>query len=205
MLLSALNSIQRDVAEVIILPGPEGYVTIRVDTHEKTLRVEDVMGPWDVSAKLRKVFGFLQKHQGVGNGSYFAGSAAAFLFFIITFAANIWVTRNGIKGGIEKLCNWAMPTLFVLGVILAIRVLTLDAPPGAPVDQNAINGLGFLWNPDFSTLSDPKVWVAAAGQIFFTLSLGMGVIISYASYLKRSDDVALSGLTASATTRGCEQ
>jgi SNF family Na+-dependent transporter len=147
---------------------------------------------------------FLSQHQGIAEGSFFAGSAAAFLFFIITFAANIGVTYNGIQGGIEKLCNWAMPFLFILAIVLAIRVLTLDAPAGAPPDQDAIHGLGFLWNPDFSALANPKVWVAAAGQIFFTLSLGMGVIISYASYLKKSDDVALSGLTASATNEFAE-
>jgi carboxyl-terminal processing protease len=62
MLLSALNHIQRDVAQVIVLPDGKGEVTLRVDTHEKKLRVDNVLGPWDVAAKLREVFGFLQKH-----------------------------------------------------------------------------------------------------------------------------------------------
>ncbi len=62
MLLSALNHIQKDVAQVIVLPNGEGEVTIRVDTHEKKLRVDNVLGPWDVAAKLRQAFGFLQKH-----------------------------------------------------------------------------------------------------------------------------------------------
>jgi carboxyl-terminal processing protease len=63
MLLSALNYIQRDVAQVIVLPSDGGgEVTIKVDTHEKKLRVDNVMGPWDVAAKLRQVFSFLQKH-----------------------------------------------------------------------------------------------------------------------------------------------
>lgn len=147
---------------------------------------------------------FLQGHQGVGGGGYFAGSAIAVIFFLITFAANIWVTYNGIKGGIEKICNIAMPILFLLGIVLAIHVLTMDPPAGAPADQTSANGLGFLWNPDFQSLANPKVWLAAAGQIFFTLSLGMGVIISYASYLKKQDDVALSGITASATNEFAE-
>ncbi len=147
---------------------------------------------------------FLQGHQGVGGGDYFAGSAIAVIFFIITFAVNIWVTYNGIKGGIEKICNIAMPILFLLGIVLAIHVLTMDPPTGAPADQTSANGLGFLWNPDFQSLANPKVWLAAAGQIFFTLSLGMGVIISYASYLKKQDDVALSGLTAASTNEFAE-
>ncbi len=147
---------------------------------------------------------FLQGHQGVGGGDYFAGSAIALIFFMITFATNIWVTYNGIKGGIEKICNIAMPILFLLGIVLAIHVLTMDPPAGAPADQTSANGLGFLWNPDFQSLANPKVWLAAAGQIFFTLSLGMGVIISYASYLKKQDDVALSGLTAASTNEFAE-
>ena len=56
--------------------------------------------------------------------------------------------------------------------------------------------MGFLWNPDFSALLQPKVWLAAAGQIFFTLSVGIGVILTYASYLKKDDDIVLSGISA---------
>ena len=62
MLLSALNYIQRDVAQVIVMPSSNGEVTLRVDTHSKQLRVDNVQGPWDVAAKLREVFSFLQKH-----------------------------------------------------------------------------------------------------------------------------------------------
>jgi NSS family neurotransmitter:Na+ symporter len=147
---------------------------------------------------------FLQGYQGVAGGSTIAGTLPAFIFFVITFFLNIGVTYFGIKGGIERLCNWALPTLLIFGVILVVRVLTLNAPPGEPAEQHAINGLGFLWNPDFSALSHPKVWLAAAGQIFFTLSLGMGVILTYSSYLTKADDVVLSGLTASATNEFAE-
>lgn len=65
---------------------------------------------------------------------------------------------------------------------------------------------GYLWNPrDVATgLKNPELWLAAAGQIFFSLSVGFGVIITYASYLKTKDDVVLSGLTASAANEFCE-
>lgn len=66
------------------------------------------------------------------------------------------------------------------------------------------NALGYMWNPDFHTLLNPDVWIAAAGQIFFSLSVGFGIILTYASYLRRDDDVVLSGLTASATNEFCE-
>ncbi|HPM43688.1 MAG TPA: sodium:calcium symporter, partial [Candidatus Omnitrophota bacterium] len=61
---------------------------------------------------------------------------------------------------------------------------------------NLANGMGFLWNPDFTALKSAKVWLAAAGQTFFTVSVGIGVIITYASYLSKGDDVVLSGLSA---------
>lgn len=70
--------------------------------------------------------------------------------------------------------------------------------------RTVMNGLGYMWNPDFQKLRDPSVWLAAAGQIFFTLSVGFGIILTYASYLRRNDDVVLSGLTASATNEFCE-
>jgi SNF family Na+-dependent transporter len=57
-------------------------------------------------------------------------------------------------------------------------------------------GLNFLWTPDYSTIWTPKVWLAAAGQIFFTLSVGMGSIQCYASYVKRRDDIALNAMSA---------
>ncbi|MGR8935914.1 MAG: hypothetical protein ACU837_16270 [Gammaproteobacteria bacterium] len=74
----------------------------------------------------------------------------------------------------------------------------------AELPRTVINGLGYMWNPDFGKLRDPAVWLAAAGQIFFSLSVGFGVILTYASYLRRNDDVVLSGLTASATNEFCE-
>ena len=112
---------------------------------------------------------------------------AGVFFFIITLVVNYLVLRKGVSGGIEKVCKTAMPALFIMALIIMIRVLTL---PGIS------KGMGFMWNPDFSQLKNVKIWLAATGQIFFTLSLGFGVIQTYASYLKKDDDIALSGLTS---------
>ncbi len=120
-------------------------------------------------------------------------------FWVIVFAMNIWLIWRGLSGGIEKFCTLAMPTMAVCAVIVLIRVLTLGTPDPSHPDQNVINGLGFMWNPDLSALSSFETWLAAAGQVFFSLSVGFGVIINYASYLRKKDDVLLSGLTASAT------
>ncbi|MDP2180684.1 hypothetical protein [Methylicorpusculum sp.] len=84
---------------------------------------------------------------------------------------------------------------------LVLRSVALEV---AELPRNVSNGLGYMWNPDFEKLKDPAVWLAAAGQIFFSLSVGFGVILTYASYLKRDDDVVLSGLTASVTNEFCE-
>jgi SNF family Na+-dependent transporter len=148
--------------------------------------------------------GFLRGFQGLENNQYFNGIGLAYLFFFITFILNIWVIYYGIKGGIERLCKWAMPLLFIFGFVLLIRTVTLGAPDLTRPSWNIYNGFGFLWNPDFSALKSAKVWLEAAGQIFFTLSVGIGVILTYASYLSKGDDVVLSGLTAASTNELAE-
>jgi len=147
---------------------------------------------------------FLSAFQGLEKNQFFSSMGLAYTFFIITFAANLFVIYYGIKGGIEKLCNIAMPLLFFFGIAVMIRVLTLGAPDPARPTWNLANGLGFLWNPDFQALKSAKVWLAAAGQIFFTLSVGIGVILTYASYLSKGDDVVLSGLSAVSTNELAE-
>jgi SNF family Na+-dependent transporter len=133
------------------------------------------------------------------NGVLAAGSFQTFVFWAITFSVNIWLVYRGISKGIERFVSFAMPAMAVCALIVLIRVLTLGTPNPALPDQNVINGLGYMWNPNFSELGDAQTWLAAAGQIFFSLSVGFGVIINYASYMKKKDDVVLSGLTASAT------
>ncbi|PIS31418.1 sodium:calcium symporter [Candidatus Saganbacteria bacterium CG08_land_8_20_14_0_20_45_16] len=144
---------------------------------------------------------FLTVYQGLAPGS---NVWTAYLFFVITFGINFYVLYRGVEGGIELLSKIAMPILFLFGLIIALRVLTLGTPNPLHPDWNIVNGLGFLWNPDFSALLNSKVWLAAAGQVFFTLSVGIGAILTYASYLKRGDDVVLSGLSAASTNEMAE-
>ena len=145
---------------------------------------------------------FLSGYQGLENNSFFSSLVPAYIFFLITFTANIAVVYFGIRGGIERLTKIAMPLLLCFAIIIAIRVLTLG--PIVNPAWTPLKGLGFLWNLDFSGLLNARVWLAAAGQIFFTLSVGIGVILTYASYLSRRDDVALSGLTAVSLNEFCE-
>jgi neurotransmitter:Na+ symporter, NSS family len=139
---------------------------------------------------------FLRWYQGLDNGGILSFNPVAYAFFLVTFGINLTVVYFGIRGGIEKICKIALPFLFVMGLLLMVRVLTLGTPDLLKPGWNVLNGLGFLWNPDWSSLKSAKVWLAAAGQIFFTLSVGIGVILTYASYLRKEDDVVLSGLTS---------
>jgi SNF family Na+-dependent transporter len=121
---------------------------------------------------------FLKGYQGLVSNGHFSGIGPAYLFFLITFALNILVVCFGIRGGIERVCKWGLFLLFVFAVIITVRVLTLGSPDPAKPDWNIAAGLGFLWNPHWEKLMEAKVWLAAAGQIFFTLSCGFGVILT---------------------------
>ncbi|WFB35449.1 sodium:calcium symporter [Kiritimatiellota bacterium B12222] len=222
------------------------------------------------------------------NGELFSGSNSPMLIcLILCTLINFSLIYRGISKGIEIFCAIAMPMLVVCAFVVLFRVITLPANPEHP-DQNFINGLGFMWNPEqtrtteviqipegetllpdsvhlsehgenitpllvksdaqsiqvildhhkhdgvaadnqftityetesgknlgdtltatepqsyLKTLSNPGVWVAATGQIFFSLSLGFGLILTYSSYLKRDDDIALSSITSAAGNGFCE-
>jgi len=155
---------------------------------------------------------FLQSFQGVQAGGHFSGVTTsifvfpftAMIFFLITVALNVWILSRGVAEGIERLAKIAMPTLFIFAAILVVRAFTIGTPDPAKPENSFINGLGYLWNPNFSRLADANAWLAAAGQIFFTLSVGTGSILTYASYLKQKDDIALTGLTTSITNEFAE-
>ncbi|MCB9184382.1 MAG: sodium-dependent transporter [Flavobacteriales bacterium] len=121
----------------------------------------------------------------------------AVVFYILCLALNTFILSRGLKG-VERAAKVGMPLLILFGVFLAVRGLTLGTSgasaevPGA----SAWDGLNFLWTPQFSSLSDPRVWFAAAGQIFFTLSVGMGTIHCYAAYVRSKDDIALNAVSA---------
>ena len=98
---------------------------------------------------------------------------------------NIVILLRGVQKGIEKLLNVLMPGLFVILVVLCVVSLTL---PGAA------DGLKFFLSPDFSKIT-PGVFVNALGQTFFSLSLGMGILVTYASYYPISTNLPRTSLT----------
>jgi NSS family neurotransmitter:Na+ symporter len=128
------------------------------------------------------------------------------IFYIICLVLNIWVLSKGIKDGIEKVSKYGMPLLIIFGIFLAIRGLTLGDSGAyqSCKDCDATLGINFLWNPQYESLWSPKTWLAAAGQIFFTLAIGMGTIQCYAAYIKANEDVALNAMSAGWTNEFVE-
>ena len=108
-----------------------------------------------------------------------------------------FILSKGLKG-IEKVAKIGMPLLIFFGAILAVKALTLGTSGASDVfpDANAWDGFNFLWTPQYDSILDLKVWMAAAGQIFFTLSVGMGTVHCYAAYLDEKDDIALNAVSA---------
>ena len=95
-----------------------------------------------------------------------------------------WVIVNGVKGGIEKWSRIMMPLIIFILIILAVRGLTLP---------NGKEGLAFLFKPRFEDLTASAI-VLALGHSFFTLSLGMGTMITYGSYLDKEQDLVGSAI-----------
>ncbi|MDW8334616.1 MAG: sodium:calcium symporter, partial [Bacteroidia bacterium] len=124
-------------------------------------------------------------------------------FFLFCVALNAWILSRGVRGGIEWAAKLGLPLLVLAAMFLAVRALTLGrsvAPPGCS-DCDAVLGVQFLWQPRPEGWLDPKVWFAAAGQVFFTLGPGFGMIHTYASYMRADEDVVVaSAAVASANT-----
>ena len=121
----------------------------------------------------------------------------AVIFYILCLVLNTFILSKGLKG-IEKVAKIGMPLLIFFGAILAVKALTLGTSGASDVfpDANAWDGFNFLWTPQYDWILDLKVWMAAAGQIFFTVSVGMGTVHCYAAYLDEKDDIALNAVSA---------
>ncbi|WP_175407212.1 sodium-dependent transporter [Streptomyces sp. TRM64462] len=106
---------------------------------------------------------------------------------IAVWAVVLVILAFGIRRGIERANKIFIPLLVVFFTALVIRSLTLDG---------ASAGLDALFSPDWSELGNGSVWVAAYGQIFFSLSIGFGIMVTYASYLRRRADLTGSAMVA---------
>ncbi|TGN18578.1 sodium-dependent transporter [Leptospira idonii] len=127
------------------------------------------------------------------NGSSFESSI--FIFFLLCFFFNFFLVYRGLQKGLEAFAKLAIPLMGICSMIVLIRVLTI---PGIE------SGLAVMWNPDWSLLAEPKVWINAAGQIFFSLSTGFGIALVFSSFLKKKDDVVLSSLSSASLNEFAE-
>lgn len=119
------------------------------------------------------------------------------VFGVVTLAWVItyFIMYRGIRKGIEKASKVLLPLLLVMLIIITIRGVTL---PGAQLGLNA------LLEPNWSAMKDPKVWINAYGQIFFSLSIAFGIMITYASYLPKRSDLSNNAFIAAFTNSSVE-
>ncbi|GHH99615.1 sodium-dependent transporter [Neobacillus kokaensis] len=99
---------------------------------------------------------------------------------LIVWAVALFVLYRGVSKGIEKLNKIFIPTLVIMFLIIVVRALTLDG---------AAEGLNAFFKPNWDKILDGKVWVAAYGQIFFSLSIGFAIMLTYSSYLPKKSDI----------------
>lgn len=123
--------------------------------------------------------------QAGGNFSAFINNTKSIIFYQFIFmAATILIVSKGISKGIEKSSKILMPVLFLILIALAIRALTL---------KGGIEAVSFYLIPDFSKLNT-KIVLAAMAQTFFSLSIGIGGMLTYGSYLKKDEPIVSSAL-----------
>ncbi len=130
----------------------------------------------------------------------------AVIFYVLCLALNTFILSRGLHG-VERAAQIGMPLLILFGIFLAYRGVTLGTSGASPEvpGASAWDGLNFLWTiQEGSSITDLRVWLAAAGQIFFTLSVGMGTIHCYAAYVKSKDDIALNSLASGFTNEFVE-
>ena len=143
-------------------------------------------------ANLGDLFGASWGVGGMDSGEYFGAFTSdmvqTVIFSLIFVLLTVIIVRNGVSGGIEKFTSIAMPALFVMLVIVIIRSVTL---PGAS------EGLAFMFKPNWEAFQGAgwiRVLAVAGGQMFFSLSLGMSIMITYGSYIPKEQNLERSAL-----------
>ena len=114
---------------------------------------------------------------------------------IVVWVVTIAVLALGIQKGIGRTAAVFIPVLVLAFLGLVGQALTLDG---------AMDGLNAFFTPDFAALKDTSVWISAVGQIFFSLSIGFGIMITYASYVGRKNDMSGSGAVVAFSNSGFE-
>ncbi|WML38017.1 sodium-dependent transporter [Neobacillus sp. OS1-2] len=125
-------------------------------------------------------------------GSLVPGVVIPLLF---VWAVTLFVLYRGVSKGIEKLNKIFLPTLVVMFMIIVVRAVTLDG---------ATEGLNAFFKPNWDMIFNGKVWIAAYGQIFFSLSIGFAIMLTYSSYLPKKSDISNNAFITAFANSGFE-
>ncbi|WP_432359860.1 sodium-dependent transporter [Sporosarcina sp. UB5] len=147
-----------------------------------------VVGGWILSYLVRAILFRLDVADYGGLfGAIIANPAEVLIAQAVFMILTIWIVQSGVSGGIERASRWMMPLLFIFFIVLAIRSLTLEG---------AMEGIRFLFVPDWSYLTG-KTFLLALGQAFFSLSVGVTAMMTYASYLSKEERLGQSAFNVS--------
>ena len=159
-----------------------------------------LLGVLGIAIGYSVVVGWVLRYSaGAITGSVLAGNAQTYFDTLaVDFGSIPWhlaavvltalILILGVEGGIEKISKFMMPAFFILFLIIAVRVFFLPGSEG---------GYAYLLQPDWSYLLNPKTWIYAMGQAFFSLSINGAGMLIYGSYMKKDEDIIKhSGYTA---------
>ncbi|WP_315077485.1 sodium-dependent transporter [uncultured Clostridium sp.] len=113
----------------------------------------------------------------------------------LVWIINWYICYKGVKLGIEKSSKILLPCLLIIMIIIVIRGITLDG---------AVVGLNKLFTPDWDKIKDPQIWISAYGQVFFSLSIATGIMMTYSSYLPKKTDINNSAFMTAFANCGFE-
>ncbi|WP_059173583.1 sodium-dependent transporter [Bacillus sp. FJAT-27445] len=128
-------------------------------------------------------------------GEFIGLVPGVFIPLLIVWGITLGIMFKGVKKGIEAANKFMLPTLVILFLIIVVRALSLDG---------AMEGLNAFFKPDWKDIANPKVWVAAYGQIFFSLSVGFAIMVTYSSYLPKKTDLTNNAFITGFANSGFE-
>lgn len=139
-----------------------------------------VVGGWSLAYMFKSITGLMSTPDTAAFfGNFVSSSMEPLLWMLIYMILNIFIVVRGVSGGIEAASKVLMPVLIVLLIFVAVYGMTLDG---------SFAGVEFLIKPDFSAVTWDSV-LSALGQAFFSMSLGMGAMLTYGSYLKKDQSL----------------
>ena len=147
-----------------------------------------VIGGWSLDYLVKScAFSFIRTDASAISGifpSFLATTWEPLLFHFLFLTVSTIIVFLGVKTGIEKFSKFSIPLLFVMIVIITVYSISL---PGSAA------GIAYLVKPDFSKVT-PQTFAYALGQSFYSLSLGMGIIITYSSYVGKNENIFVTGV-----------